>query len=872
MIGALRGEFGTVRAPWQTGAMPILTSFLPETRSTAGQDAIVDGFMDAQESVGRTLYPHQEEALLAIAAGDHVIAATPTGSGKTTIAYAALFAAMARGERSYYTAPIKALVSEKFFDLVAQFGADNVGMMTGDSSVNHDAPIIVCTAEIFANHALRDGPGSDVGLAVMDEFHYYGDPQRGWAWQVPLVELPDCQFVLMSATLGDVSRFSEDLEERTDRDVTVIDDAPRPVPLDFRWSLEPLPDTIATILQDRDAPVYIVHFTQKDALEQAQALLGEKVLSPDEKQQIREIIGDFRFSKGFGQILSKLVREGIGVHHAGMLPKYRRLVEKLAQSGLLKIICGTDTLGVGINVPIRTVLLTGLAKFDGKRMRLLNAREFHQIAGRAGRAGYDTIGHVVVQAPTWTIEFERERAKVRAREEAGKVSNNAKKRKKEPKPRIPEGAISWSESNMTKLVENAPEPLRPHLKITAGMVLALISRPGDAIASGRHLIMTSHQTRSQQLKLVKDAVELFRGLRDAEIIEVLDEPDHLGRRIALVEDLQLDFTMNQPLAPFAIAMIDTLDEDSVSLTMDTVSIIEAILEDPRQILLAQQNAAKGELLAELKADGVEYTERMAQLDEVTWPKPLEEDLEAALEIYARTRPWVRPDELSPKSVVREIHETGQTFSEFVQRYGLQRSEGIVLRYLSDAYQAMRRTLPQDLRTEELEDLIEWLGVLVRGIDSSLLDEWEALSHPEDADADAASELRPTSPRGLSSQTKVLRTMIRAAMWQRVEHFAFEREQRLGELDGEEGWDRPRWAEAMDAYYDTYDHVGIDGAARSPQLLQITEESKLWRIRQVLDDPDRNHDWAIEAELDLEATDEAGEPVLAITHVGDIADR
>ncbi|WP_299303737.1 RNA helicase [uncultured Brachybacterium sp.] len=852
--------------------MPLLMPFLPDSSADAGQDAIVDGFIAAQESVGRTLYPHQEEALLAIAAGDHVIAATPTGSGKTTIAYAAIFAAMARGEKSYYTAPIKALVSEKFFDLVAQFGAENVGMMTGDSAVNHDAPIIVCTAEIFANHALRDGPGSDVGMAVMDEFHYYGDSQRGWAWQVPLVELPDCQFVLMSATLGDVTRFVEDLPERTERDVTVIDDAPRPVPLDFRWSLEPLPETITTILTDRDAPVYIVHFTQKDALEQAQALQGQKILSPEEKVQIREIIGDFRFSKGFGQILSRLVREGIGVHHAGMLPKYRRLVEKLAQSGLMKIICGTDTLGVGINVPIRTVLLTGLAKFDGKRMRLLNAREFHQIAGRAGRAGYDTIGHVVVQAPVWTIEFEKERAKHRLREQAGKVSNNAKKRKKEPKPRVPEGAISWSEATMTKLVENAPEQLRPHLKITAGMVLALIARPGDAISSGRHLIMTSHQTTGQKLTLVKDAVEIFRGLKDAEIIEVLDAPDHLGRRFALVEDLQLDFTMNQPLAPFAIAMIDSLDEESDSLTLDTVSIIEAVLEDPRQILLAQQNSAKGELLGELKADGVEYTERMALLDKVTWPKPLEEDLEAALEIYARSRPWVRVDDLSPKSVVREIYETGQTFSEFVQRYGLQRSEGIVLRYLSDAYQAMRRTIPQDLRTEDLEDLIEWLGVLVRGIDSSLLDEWEALTHPEDADPDGASEIRPTTPRGLSAQTKVLRTMVRAAMWQRIEHFAFEREARLAELDGGSGWDRSRWATVMDEYYDIYDEVGIDGPARSPQLLQITEESKLWRIRQVLADPDGNHDWAIEAELDLEATDEAGEPVLAITHVGDASTR
>jgi len=852
--------------------MPALSPFLPEPDADQSPDAIIDAFVAAQAELGRSLYPHQEEALLAIAAGDHVIAATPTGSGKTTIAYAALFAALARGQRAYYTAPIKALVSEKFFEIVSMFGAQSVGMMTGDAAVNHEAPIIVCTAEILAQHALREGPTSDVGLVVMDEFHFYGDSQRGWAWQVPLIELPRTQFVLMSATLGDVSFFEEDLAERTGRPVSTIADAPRPVPLDFRWSDVDLEETLRVILEDRDAPVYVVHFTQKDALEHAQALQGSKILTAEEKEKVRELIGDFRFSKGFGTVLSRLVRQGIGVHHAGMLPKYRRLVERLAQSGLLKIVCGTDTLGVGINVPIRTVLLTGLAKFDGRRQRLLNSREFHQIAGRAGRAGFDTVGHVVVQAPPWTVEFVKEQARAAARAKTGQAPNNAKKRKKEPKPRIPDGAVNWSEANLTKLVENAPEALRPHLRITASTELALIARPGSAIAAARHLIMTSHQTRTQKLKLVKDAVEIFRNLLEAEIVEVRAEPDHLGRRIGLVDDLQLDFTMNQPLAPFAIAMIDSLDEESESLAMDTVSIVEAILEDPMQVLLAQQNAARGELVAELKADGVEYTERMKLLEDVTWPKPLAEDLEAALAIYRAKNPWVRESDLSPKSIVREIYETGQTFSEFVQRYQLTRSEGIVLRYLSDAYRAMRRTIPQDLRTEGLDDVIEWLGVLVRGIDSSLLDEWESLTHPEDLGPDTATEVRPTTPRGLSAQTKVLRTMVRAAMWQRVEHFAFEREARLAELDGASGWDRARWAEAMDAYYDEYDEVGIDGPARSPQLLHISEESKVWRIRQVLDDPEGNHDWAIEAELDLEATDEAGEPVLAVTRVGEIGGR
>ncbi len=845
--------------------MPLLHDFLPQDSS---EDAIAEGFIAAQAEVGRTLYPHQEEALLAIAAGDHVIAATPTGSGKTTIAYAALYAAMARGETAYYTAPIKALVSEKFFEIVSMFGAQSVGMMTGDSSVNHEAPIIVCTAEILANHALREGDTSEIGLVVMDEFHFYDDSQRGWAWQVPLIELPRTQFVLMSATLGDVSFFEKDLEERTSRSVSTIANAERPVPLDFRWATTDLPETIKEILENRDAPVYIVHFTQKDALEQAQHLLGTKILTREEKDKIRDLIGDFRFSRGFGTILSKLVREGIGVHHAGMLPKYRRLVERLAQSGLLKVIAGTDTLGVGINVPIRTVLMTSLAKFDGRRQRLLNTREFLQIAGRAGRAGFDTVGHVVVQAPEWAVEFEKEKERFTKRAESGSKPNNAKKKLREPKMRIPEGRVNWTEENLRKLSEEQPSALKPHMTITSAILLALISRPGSALRATQHLIDESHQTRTQKFALKRRALELFRGLKEADIIAVRQEPDHLGRTVTLVDDLQWDFQMNQPLAAFAIAALDILDEDSPTLTMDSVSIIEAILEDPFQILLAQQNAEKSALLAELKADGVEYTERMARLDEVTWPKPLEEELTAALEIYAKNRPWISVHDLSPKKIVREFYETGATFSEFVSRYTLMRSEGIVLRYLSDAYQALRRTLPVELRTDELEDVIEWLGVLVRGVDSSLLDEWEALSNPEDT-GDAASEVRPDSPRSLSAQTKVLTQMVRAAMWRRVEDFAFEREEQLGELDGESGWTADRWGEAMDDFYDAHDHVVIEDFARKSEYLRIERESRRWLVTQTIVDPEGDNDFVMQATVDLEQTDEEGELALTLEYVGDL---
>ena len=357
---------------------------LPE-QTDAEPDDIFEAFASWNAERGLTLYPHQEDALIEVVSGSNLILSTPTGSGKSLVAAGAHFAALARGDRTFYTAPIKALVSEKFFDLCALFGPDLVGMMTGDASVNPSAPIICCTAEILASIALRDGAEADVQQIVMDEFHYYADRERGWAWQVPLIELGHAQFILMSATLGDVSFFSEDLTRRTGRPTALVTSVERPVPLHYRYVLTPLHETIAELLQTHEAPVYVVHFTQASAVERAQALMSVNVTTRDEKQAIADLIGNFRFTAGFGKTLSRLVRHGIGVHHAGMPPRYRRLVETLAQAGLLKVICGTDTLGVGINVPIRTVLFTALSKYDGVKVRHLSAREFHQIAGRAGR-------------------------------------------------------------------------------------------------------------------------------------------------------------------------------------------------------------------------------------------------------------------------------------------------------------------------------------------------------------------------------------------------------------------------------------------------------------------------------------------------------
>lgn len=819
-------------------------------------DALFTDFAGWAEANGTPLYPAQEEALIELVSGANVILATPTGSGKSLVATGAIYAALAADRVSFYTAPIKALVSEKFFALCEVFGADNVGMLTGDASVNADAPIIACTAEILANLALREGADADIGLVVMDEFHFYGDPDRGWAWQVPLLELPKAQFLLMSATLGDVTFLRKDLTRRTGRETALVTGAERPVPLFYSYATTAMHETIADLLETKQAPIYVVHFTQASALERAQALMSVNVCTKDEKAAIAEHIGQFRFSTTFGTTLSRLVRHGIGVHHAGMLPKYRRLVEQLAQAGLLKVICGTDTLGVGINVPIRTVVFSALSKYDGTRMRLLNAREFHQIAGRAGRAGYDTVGTVVVQAPDHEVENLKQFAK---------VADDPKKRRKLVRRKAPEGMVPWGENTMNRLIDAAPEALTSNMRVSTAMILDVVDRPGDPFAAMRRLLTDNHEPRKRQLRHIREAVGIARSLLQAGVVERLDKPEADGRRYRLTVDLPDDFALNQPLSTFALAAVDVLDPQAETYALDVVSVIEATLEDPRQILAAQLNKARGEAVAQMKADGIEYDERIELLDEVTYPKPLQELLEHTYEVYRQTNPWAADGHLSPKSVVREMWERALTFREYISVYGLTRSEGAVLRYLSDAFKALRSGVPTSARTEQLADIVEWLGELVRQVDSSLLDEWEQLTSPDQPhDVPVAV---PARPRPLTGNERAFTAMVRNALFRRVELFARARWDELGALDASSGWTAERWAEIGEEYFDEHAEVGTGADARGPALLIFDRQPQVWRVRQILEDPAGDHDWGFDVEVDLAASDEEGAAVLRIVDVG-----
>jgi superfamily II RNA helicase len=813
---------------------------------------VFGAFVDWTAEQGIVLYPAQEEALIEVVSGANVILGTPTGSGKSLVALGAHLSALATGGRTFYTAPIKALVSEKFFALCDVLGPERVGMLTGDASVNAGARLVCCTAEVLANIALREGGDSDIAQVVMDEFHFYTEPDRGWAWQVPLLELPRAQFLLMSATLGDTTRFEEDLVRRTGRPAVTIASGERPVPLYYSWAMTPLHETVAELLETHRAPVYVVHFTQAAALERAQSLLSVPVASREQRDQIATQIAGFRFSPGFGRTLNRLVRHGIGVHHAGMLPKYRRLVEQLAQRGLLQVVCGTDTLGVGINVPIRTVLFTGLTKFDGSRQRLLRAREFHQIAGRAGRAGFDTAGYVVVQAPEHTVENARALAK---------AGDDPKKLRKVQRKKPPDGFVTWSEETFERLVAAPPEPLVSRMRVTHAMVLNVMARQGDPFAAMRKLLRDNHEDPRRQVRHVRQAVQIYRSLLAAGVVERLDRPDADGRLTRLVEDLQLGFALNQPLSAFALGAVDVLDPASPTYAVDVVSVVEATLEDPRPVLLSQQFKARGEAVAEMKADGIEYDERMELLDDVTWPKPLAELLSALLATYRQTHPWVAEEALSPKSVVREMWERAMTFSEYVAWLGLGRSEGLLLRYLSDAYRALRQTVPDSARTEGLDDIVEWLGAVVRQTDSSLVDEWDALVSGTPVPVEPTPGGVPGS-RSVTADARGFRVMVRNAMFRRVDLLSRRRWADLAALD--QGLTAEQWQAAGEAYAVEHGEVGIGPDARGPAMFLLGDaEDGRMTATQILDDPGGDRDWRITAEVDLEASDEAGEPVLTM---------
>ncbi|MEZ4381769.1 MAG: DUF3516 domain-containing protein [Nannocystaceae bacterium] len=839
-------------------------------------DAILEGFLEWTMELGVELYPAQEEAVLEVMAGRHVILNTPTGSGKSLVAVAMHMRSLALGRRSVYTSPIKALVSEKFFSLCAAFGAENVGMLTGDAAVNADAPIICCTAEILANQALRDGDYAPVHDVIMDEFHYYSDRDRGIAWQLPLLILGHATFMLMSATLGDTAAIEAGLAEVTGRAPAVVRSATRPVPLEYEYRETPIHETITDYLEAGRAPIYVVNFTQREAAEQAQSLMSINFCSKEEKRAIAEAIAGFRFDTPFGQDIAKFVRHGLGIHHAGLLPKYRLLVERLAQHGHLKIICGTDTLGVGVNIPLRSVLFTKLCKFDGEATKILSVRDFKQIAGRAGRKGFDDRGFVVAQAPEHVVENRRLEVK--------HAANKAKKKFVRRKP--PErGYVHWDDATFAKLQGSDPEPLESSFAVTHGMILQLLQ---SQVATGRRgggyrrlveIIARSHERDHGKHQARRDAAQLFRALRRAGIVEVVDRVDGkrgaAGRSVQIHGELQRDFSLNHTLSLYLHQTLFLLDPGSEGHALDVLSLCEAILENPRAVLIAQERKLKGEKIAELKAAGVEYEERMNELEKVTYPKPNRDFIYDTFNEFAVHHPWLKQEAIRPKSVARDLYERYCSFNEYVKEYGLARSEGVLLRYLTDAYKVLVQTVPETYKGGELLDVIAFLRATLARVDSSLLQEWEKMLEGGGAEPAVEGEAAPRRAH-LGDDAKALGARVRAEMHALVRALAerdFEEAAalvRAPEADDAtaERWSAARFDAAMADYYASYERLRFDHGARFPKYTILREEApRIWSLRQILVDPEDDNMWVIEGKVDLSADEVPEGPLVVVERIG-----
>ena len=833
-------------------------------------DEILNRFLAYATAKSLSLYPAQEEAILELFDGANVILNTPTGSGKSLVAEAAHYEALVKGQRSIYTSPIKALANEKFFALVGTFGADNVGLMTGDATVNRDAPIICATAEVLANIALAEGPRADVDVCILDEFHYYSDRDRGVAWQVPLLALPNARFLLMSATFGDPEPFAHHLTALNGKRTAIVRGTHRPVPLDFHYSETPLHETVHGLVTKGKYPIYIVNFTQRACAEEAQNLMSMDYCSKEEKKQIAEALKGARFDSPYGRELSRFIRHGIGIHHAGLLPKYRLMVEKLAQKGLLKIISGTDTLGVGVNVPIRTVLFTKLCKFDGEKTSILSVRDFQQISGRAGRKGFDDEGSVVVQAPEHVIENLRLEAK---------HGSDPSKKKKFVRKKPPDwGYVHWDKTTFERLMTAQPEPLVSRFSISHGMVVNVLSREegGGCMALAR-LIKKSHERDAQKRIFGRQAKEMIASLSEAGILNF--ERDEWGRRYVSVDsDLGEDFSIHHALSLYLLDTLKLLVPSDPAYELDLLTLVESMLENPEVILNRQLDKLKGEKVAEMKAAGIEYDERMAELEKLEYPKPQAEFIYSTFNAFAAKHPWVKESNIRPKSIAREMYEQFMSFSEYVKEYGLERVEGLLLRYLTDVYKALVQTVPKWAKTEAIEEVTIYFGAVVRQVDASLLDEWERLKNPAERIEAAPNreELEPEGSKDITKDRRAFTVLIRNEVFRFIRAIARRDYVEAARTVLPPEGDAPPGAEVREAsrieaelaaYYTDHATIRVDPDARSPKHLSVEEGTAEWKIRQILLDPEEDNDWFFEATIDLDRSRAAGRPILAGARLG-----
>jgi hypothetical protein len=640
--------------------------------------------------------------------------------------------------------------------------------------------------------------------------------------------------------------------------------------LDYAYAETPMALTLERLVKDDKAPIYIVHFAQSEAADSAQDFTSLNLCSREERALIAKELEPFKFSSPYGPEMKRFLRQGIGLHHAGLLPKYRILVEQLAQKGLLKVICGTDTLGVGINVPIRTVLFTKLCKYDGEKTAILSARDFHQIAGRAGRKGFDESGTVVAQAPEHVIENLKLAAKA--------AWGGRKFVKRQPPDR---GYVHWDEQTFQRLIRTAPERLRSRFGVSHGMLLNVLSRDGDPSRDGdgcaamRELIRNCHETDRDKAQHRRRGWQLFRALLERKIVEY----SQAARRFKLNVSLQDDFSMDQAISLYLIETLPLLDVASEAYPLDLLTLVESILEDPDVILRKQLDRLKAKRMAELKAEGMEFEQRVEELSKLEYPKPLRDFIYGTFNDFADKNPWVGQESIRPKSVIREMYETFATFADYVRLYDLQRSEGLLLRHLNGTYKALARTVPDAAKTDEVREMEGYLHAMLRAVDSSLMDAWEKMQdsgyrpmeavEPQRVAQDLTKD-RAKFLAAVRARLFVFMASLSGGHWEEaVEALdAFARREPVD--GGGEPWTAGRLEGLMTQYLQEHKGPLLDPEGRNLRHTYADprpEGKGVLLVQQMLVDQDSINDWVLEVEVDLEASREHQEPVMDLNYMG-----
>lgn len=691
-------------------------------------------------SRGLEPYPVQEQALAHIFAGTSVLVTVPTGTGKTLMAKAALHAALGRGHRAIYTTPLRALTEEKYRELSADFGEHNVGFATGDYKVNRDAPIQVEVAEILWNRIVADKHVSPAEIVVMDEGHYFNDPERGYVWEQSIIGLdPRTQLVVLSATVGHPEKFCHWVELTRRVTMALVDSRERKVPLVHEFREEMIIDTVRELAFSGDVPAIVFVFGREQCFEVARLLKScRRFTTDEEKAKVEAMCDEALLPSGASKELRPLLTHGIGIHHAGILPRYKQLVEQLALERLIKFVVSTETIAAGINLPARTVVFPALRKFVKQAPRLVTAAEYHQMAGRAGRPQFDDRGLAITLAPEQIVsdlKKELKDAAKRAAYDEAKVKKSVYNRARSDAQR--KGDIVWTPEVHAELVRGEPAELRSKTKITAEQVLA-IGLPD--------LTATKIATDSVEARMAAAEASLPPSMR-LDIVTVIEN--------LLLEDRER-VVLQKTLAQLVdnLKAIGVIDEHGKQISgqmirdlqgMDGLFIYYVLFNhqleyiELRELIEYLIDHDVIQRLLDRKGEDAKREWCRAKLRElregnphITW-----EDVEAEWDkehprpptkvevIHAELSAKVPHPELhggkKPKNVWATLEDSGMGFLEFVERHSLEHEEGNLFSYLVRVMNFARK-LGQASQLSEFEDMAERVQKLLARVDIRLIDD------------------------------------------------------------------------------------------------------------------------------------------------------